>query len=158
MVSDDRPTARRFVERLDAIATDAERVKLQRYFKSGEGEYGEGDEFIGVRMGSVFELADEFRSMPLGEIEALLESPVHEARAGAVKIMAKQAAARTATDDDRRALVDLYLRRVDRINNWDLLGDLAGSANLWERRTAILATLFFVRRDDLDDAYATQDG
>ena len=174
MVSDDRPTARRFVERLDAIATDAERVKLQRYFKSGEGEYGEDDEFIGVRMGSVFALADEFRAMPLHEIETLLESPVHEARAGAVKIMAKQAAARTATDDDRRALVDLYLRRIDRINSWDLvdlgawdvvgrylvdkprdlLGDLAGSANLWERRTAILATLFFVRRDDLDDAFA----
>ena len=102
MVSDDRPTAQRFVEHLDAVATDAERVKLQRYFKSGEGEYGEGDEFIGVRMGSVFALAEEFRAMPLDEIEVLLESPVHEARAGAVKIMAKQAAARTATDDDRR--------------------------------------------------------
>ena len=67
MASDDRPTAQRFIERLGAIATDAERTKLQRYFKSGEGEYGEGDEFIGVRMGSVFALADEFRSMPLDE-------------------------------------------------------------------------------------------
>ena len=75
MLAEDRPTARRFVDRLDAVATDAERTKLQRYFKSGEGEYGEGDEFIGVRMGTVFALADEFRAMPLGEIEALLESP-----------------------------------------------------------------------------------
>jgi 3-methyladenine DNA glycosylase AlkD len=175
MASVDRPTAQRFVERLEAIATDAERMKLQRYFKSGEGQYGEGDEFIGVRMGSVFALAGEFRAMPLDEIEVLLESPVHEARAGAVKIMAKQAAARTASDDDRRGLADLYLRRIDRINNWDLvdlgawdvvgrylidkprelLGELAGSANLWERRTAILATLFFVRRGDLDDAFTT---
>ena len=59
--------------------------------------------------------------MALDEIEALLESPIHEARAGAVKIMAKQAAARTATDDERRTLVELYLRRIDRINNWDLV-------------------------------------
>jgi 3-methyladenine DNA glycosylase AlkD len=174
MVSDDQLTAQRFSDRLDALATDAERMKLQRYFKSGAGEYGEGDEFIGVRMGSVFALAGEFGAMPLDEIEVLLECPVHEARAGAVKIMAKQAAARTATDDDRRALADLYLRRIDRINNWDLvdlgawdvvgrslvdkprdlLFDLAGSANIWERRTAILATLFFVRHDDLDDAFA----
>ena len=122
--------ARRFVQRLDAIATDAERVKLQRYFKSDEGEYGEGDEFIGVRMGSVFALADEFRSMPLDEIEALLESPVHEARAGAVKIMAKQAAARTATDDDRHALVDLYLRRIDRINNWTWSTSVPGTSSV----------------------------
>ena len=86
-----------------------------------------------------------------------LESPIHEARAGAVKIMAKQAAARTTTDDERRALVELYLRRIDRINNWDLVDlgawDVVGrlprrqatrrcsanspdQSNLWERRTA----------------------
>jgi DNA alkylation repair enzyme len=100
MACDGPPTAERFVERLDAIATDDERVKLQRYFKLAEGEYGEGDQFIGVRMGSVFALADEFRAMPLDEIEALLESPVHEARGGAVKVMAKKAAARRATDDE----------------------------------------------------------
>jgi len=173
-VIDERPTARRFVSRLEAVATADERDKLQRYFKSGEGDYGEGDQFIGVRMGTVFALADEFRAMDLDEIEALLDSPVHEARAGAVKIMAKQAAGRATTDDERRALAELYLRRIDRINNWDLvdlgawdvvgrylvdkprdlLGELAGSSDLWERCTAILATLFFVRRDDLDDAFA----
>ncbi|MET0908258.1 MAG: DNA alkylation repair protein, partial [Ilumatobacteraceae bacterium] len=94
--------------------------------------------------------------------------------AGAVKVMAKQAAARTTSDDERRELVELYLRRIDRINNWDLvdlgawdvvgrylvdkprdvLVELAGSGDLWERRTAILATLYFVRRDDLDDAFS----
>ena len=170
---DERPTAHRFIGRLEAVATDEEREKLRRYFKSGAGDYGEGDEFLGVRMGTVFALADEFRAMALDEVEGLLESPIHEARAGAVKIMAKQAAARAVTDDQQRALVELYLRRIDRINNWDLvdlgawdvvgrylvdkprdvLAELAGSADLWRRRTAILATLFFVRRDDLDDAF-----
>jgi 3-methyladenine DNA glycosylase AlkD len=176
-VSDDHPTAARFVARLQSAATDEERAKLQRYFKSGEGDYGEGDEFIGVRMGTVFALAGEFMAMPLAEIESLLESPIHEARAGAVKIMAKQSTARSTSDDERRALYDLYLRRIDRINNWDLvdlgawdvvgrhlidkprdvLHELAASPDLWERRTAILATLCFVRRDDLDDAFSIAD-
>jgi 3-methyladenine DNA glycosylase AlkD len=172
-VVDQRPTARSFVRRLEAVATFEERDKLPRYFKSGVGDYGEGDEFLGVRMGTVFGLVGEFRAMELHEVEALLESPIHEARAGAVKIMAKQAAAPGVTDDQRRALVELYLRRIDRINNWDLvdlgawdvvgrylddkprdvLSELAGSADRWLRRTAILATLFFVRHDDLDDAF-----
>lgn len=174
MASDRPVNATEFVARLDLVATEAERAKLARYFKSGEGDYGEGDEFLGVRMGTVFALAEEFREMTLAEIEALLESPIHEARAGAVKIMAKQAAGRATSEEQRQALYDLYLRRIDRINNWDLvdlgawdvvgrhlvdkprdpLYELAGSGDLWERRTAILATLYFVRRDDLDDAFA----
>ena len=60
------------------------------HFKTGEGQYGEGDVFIGVRMGQVFALAKEFIDMPTGEIEELLESPVHEVRAGAMSIMDKQ--------------------------------------------------------------------
>ncbi|WP_245570908.1 DNA alkylation repair protein [Glaciibacter superstes] len=109
--------------------------------------------------------------MSLDQIEELLESPIHEARAGAVKIMAKQSAGRTATDQLKKRLFELYLRRIDRINNWDLvdlgawdvvgryladkprgvLDELALSANLWERRTAILATLYFLRRGEVDD-------
>jgi 3-methyladenine DNA glycosylase AlkD len=170
----DSHDAATFIERLEAQRSDEELAKIQRYFKSGEGEYGAGDTFIGVRMGQVFALAESFKDMPLTEIERLLESPIHEARAGAVKIMAKQAADRRTSDVDRGALFDLYLRRIDRIDNWDLvdlgawdvigrylldkprdrLYELARSANLWERRTAMLATLAFVRRGELDDTYA----
>lgn len=163
-----------FAERLHELSSPEEHAKIQRYFKSGKGQYGEGDEFIGVRMGQVFELAKEFIDLPPGEIERLLESSVHEMRAGAVSIMDKQARRKSTPADRRKELFELYLRRIDRINNWDLvdlgaphvvggylydkprdvLYELARSANLWERRTAALATLYLVRKADLDDAYA----
>jgi 3-methyladenine DNA glycosylase AlkD len=134
---------------------------------------GDGDVVIGVRMKHVFELSKDFREMPPGEIEKLLESPIHEVRAGGVKIMAYQAASKTTPEGRRRELFELYLRRHDRINDWDLvdlgawdvvgrylvdkprevLYQLARSTNIWERRTAILATLYFVRQGDLDDTF-----
>lgn len=168
------PTAALFVERLLAQQSDDELEKIQRYFKTGEGEYGEGDTFIGVKMGVVFALAKEFIEMPPDQIEALLENPIHEVRAGAVSIMAKQAERKSMPESRKKDLFDLYLRRTDRINNWDLvdlgapkviggylrdkprdvLYELARSADVWERRTAILATLSFMRAGELDDAFA----
>src|SRR5690606_15876124 len=74
-------TAELFVERLTALRSEAELEKIQRYFRSGKGEYGEGDQFLGVRMGDVFALAKELIAMPPAEIEKLLESPLHEVRA-----------------------------------------------------------------------------
>ncbi len=71
-------SAKRFIERLEAHRSPDELEKIQRYFKYGEGQYGEGDVFIGVRMGQVFALAKEFIEMPPVEIEVLLESPIHE--------------------------------------------------------------------------------
>lgn len=82
-------TAKQFIERLKALHSDEELKKIQRYFKSGEGQYGEGDKFMGVKMGQLFAVAKEFGEMPIGEIEKLLESPIHEARAGGVSIMDK---------------------------------------------------------------------
>ena len=76
---------------------------------------------MGVRMGQVFALSDEFTTMELDEIERLLASPTHEVRAGGVKIMANQAKDRKTTDARRKELFDLYLRSMDRINNWDLV-------------------------------------
>lgn len=166
-------SAELYIECLNELNSEAERLKYRRYFKTGEGDYGEGDRFLGVRMGDVFRLSKELAGMPLSEIERLLESQLHEARAGAVKIMQVQAAAKKATDEHRRELYDLYLRRIDRINNWDLvdlgapdvigrylfnrsrepLFTLAVSGNLWERRTAIVATFHFVKNKDLDDPY-----
>ena len=154
-----------------ALQSDAELQKIQRYFKAGKGEYGEGDRFIGVRMGGMFELTRQFAAMPPAEIERLLDSDIHEVRAGAMSIMAKQFALKKTTEARRKELFELYLRRHDRINNWDLvdlaawhvvgpwlvdkprdvLYRLARSNNLWERRTAILATMAFVRRGELDD-------
>jgi hypothetical protein len=103
-------TARRFLARLKAHRSAADLEKIRRYFKSGEGEYGERDEFIGVRMGQVFALAKEFIDLPPDEIERLLESPIHEARAGALSIMAKQAASKKTTKSRKKELFDLYIR------------------------------------------------
>lgn len=110
-------TAAEFVKKLNTYRSAEELKKIQRYFKSGEGEYGEGDEFIGVRMGQVFALAKEFIEMPPGEIEKLLESPIHEVRVGAVSIMDWQARSKKTSAERRKELFDLYLRRHDRINN-----------------------------------------
>jgi hypothetical protein len=165
--------AKRFVERLKTHRSPDELKKIQRYFKSGEGEYGEGDEFIGVRMGHVFALAKEFIDMSPEQIEKLLESPIHEVRAGAVSIMDWQARNKKTPEARRKELFDLYMRRHDRINNWDLvdrsapyvvggylfdkprdiLYKLARSKNIWERRTAIVSTYYFVRKGEVADTF-----
>ncbi|WMT88004.1 DNA alkylation repair protein [Pelagibacterium sp. 26DY04] len=168
------PTAEAFKAVLATLQSDAEKEKYKRYFKTGEGQYGEGDIFMGVRMGHVFDTAKQFIDMDPAEIEILLESDIHEHRAGAVSIMAKQYRAKKTSEERRQALYDLYLRRHDRINNWDLvdlgawnvvgehlvdrprdiLYQLARSPVIWERRTAMLATFAFIRRKDFDDALA----
>jgi 3-methyladenine DNA glycosylase AlkD len=166
-------SADRFTAKLMTYQSDDELRKIQRYFKTGEGDYGEGDTFVGVRMGQVFQLAKEYIDMPPHEIEKLLDSTVHEVRAGALSIMGKQAARKRTPPSRRKELYELYLRRTDRINNWDLvdvsahlvvggylfdkprdvLYELARSERLWERRIAIYSTLYFVRNGDLDDTF-----
>jgi 3-methyladenine DNA glycosylase AlkD len=166
-------TSSHFIDRLQQMQSDEELQKLRKYFKFAAGEYAEGDEFMGVRMGSVFDLAKEFIEMPLHEIEALLESPIHEARVGAVSIMDFQARSGKFSKDRKKSLYELYLRRHDRINNWDLvdraaphvvggylydqprdvLYELAVSDNLWARRTAIVSTWYFIRKGEVDDTF-----
>ena len=166
-------TAKNFIERLEKLQSDAELKKIQRYFKSGEGQYGHGDKFMGVKMGNLFALAKEFGEMPIGEIEKLLESPVHEIRAGAVSIMDKASRNKNISKQRLKDFFELYMRRHDRINNWDLcdlgclymtgsylynkshdiLYKLARSKNTWERRTAILSTCYFIRQGDTTDTF-----
>jgi hypothetical protein len=160
--------ARHFVEQLGRRASPAKREGYERSFK-----HAQGDEFLGVPMGQVFALANEFIDMPPDEIERLLESPIHEARAGALSVMEKQARRRRTPEGRRKELFDLYLRRSDRIDNWDLvdlaapyvvggylfdkprdvLYELARSGNPWERRTAIVSTYYFIRQGDLADTF-----
>jgi 3-methyladenine DNA glycosylase AlkD len=166
-------TATQFLRELKAYASPEAAEQTAGYFKSGKGEYGEGDKFVGVRMGKLFELAKEFIEMPLDEIEKLMDSPIHEARAGAISIMGKRARRKKTTDAERKELFDLYIRRHDRVNNWDLvdlgalyivgvylmdkpraiLYRLARSKNIWERRTAIVGTGPFIKQNDLDDTF-----
>ncbi len=161
------PTATTFLARLEAEASEEQRVAYRRYFPGD-------DSFIGVRMGTVFAIAKEFLAMALPEIEALLESPVHEARAGACSVMGKAATQRGVTPERHEGLVRLLLRRHDRIDDWDLvdlaahqvlgtwllerprdpLYDLARSGFWPERRSAIVATAAFLKRGQVDDTLA----
>ena len=111
--------------------------------------------------------------MPLNEVETMLESPIHEMRVGAVSIMDFQARSKQTTPERRKELFELYIHRHDRINTWDLvdraapwvvgsylmdkprkaLYKLAKSKNMPERRTAIVSTLYFIGKGDVDDAF-----
>lgn len=161
-------TAEAFEVRLRAHQSDVELAKIQRYFTSGL------EQFIGVRMGTVFGLAKESIDMPLDQVEAMLESDVHEMRVGALSIMAKKAAHKKTDDETRQALFDLYLRRHDRIDNWDLvdlaarhvvglwlvdrpkdvLHELSRSDNMWERRTALYACVPLIAHHQTGDTLA----
>ena len=130
-------------------------------------------QYAGIGMGQIFKLAKEHQAMPPDEIELLLESEDHPVRVGAVSIMDWQARDRKTPILRRRELFDLYIRRHDRIDTWDLvdrsaihvvgeylvdqprdiLHELARSEKPMERRTAILSTYAFIRRDELDDTY-----
>jgi 3-methyladenine DNA glycosylase AlkD len=160
-------TAELFISRLVALASPEEREKIQRYFKGGVSGA------IGVRMREVFDLAKEFVDLPPAELNALLDSPIREARVGALSVMDKQARLKRTDEERRKELYDLYLSRMDVIDNWDLvdlaapwvigryledkprdvLDELARSANPWERRTAVYAALYFTRKGDNDDIY-----
>lgn len=156
---------------LNKYENPADAAFLQRFFKTGEGQYGAGDIFIGLRVPQTRKIAKQFSDLSLPEIEKLLESPVHEHRLAALIIMTNQA--KKANEAHKKALYDLYLRRTDRINNWDLvdtscrdvvggylmdksrkpLYKLAKSKNLWERRVAIVSTWQFIRVGQLNDTF-----
>ncbi|KAA0992396.1 DNA alkylation repair protein [Dyadobacter sp. UC 10] len=169
------PTAAEFSRQMELYRSPAEAMKLMRYFKTGEGEYGEGDIFMGVRMGQIFALAKAYLAMPLEEVEKLLQSPIHEIRTGALSIINQQARSKKAPMVHRKKMYELYLRNTTRINNWDLvdicaphvvggylylsgeprdiLYELALSENVWERRTAIVSTGYFIKQGDLGDTF-----
>lgn len=168
------PTAKQVIEKLNSFQDDKELQKLKRYFKTDKGQYGAGDVFMGIKMGNVFTVAKAFINLPVNEIEKLLNNKVHEIRACAVSIMDKAARHKTCTNQRRKELFDLYMRRHDCINNWDLvdlgclwmtgsylfdkpktiLYKMAKAKNMWRRRTAILSTCYFIRQGCVDDAFA----
>ena len=164
---------KKFVAALKKIAEPAAAKEVARYFRDDPNADSSDNKTLGVSFGKIFSLAKQFTDMPLDEIETLLESPYYEVRMGAVSIMDFQARAKKITPEQRKALFDLYLRRHDRINNWDLvdraapfvvggyladkprkvLYKLARSKNPWERRTAIVSTYYFIRAGDLEDTF-----
>ena len=141
------------------------------FFKTGPGEYGEGDVFVGVRVPAIRKVAKEFQSLPLSEVVRLLHSKIHEERLAALVILVLQAA--QGNGETRTQVYDLYLANTKYINNWDLvdlsapqlvgrylearsrrpLYRLATSSWLWDRRISILATFHFIRQGDFGDTF-----
>src|SRR5262245_37191389 len=166
-------TAQQIVKALEAARAAGADANVARFFRGNDDGSAPDNRVMGVPFGKVFAVAKAFRHAPLAVVEKLLESRFYEARMAAVSIMDFQARAASTTASQRKALFDLYLRRHDRINNWDLvdraaphvvgrylmdrprqvLYTLAKSRNPWERRTAIVSTYYFIRAGDVADTF-----
>jgi 3-methyladenine DNA glycosylase AlkD len=149
-------------------AGDPDRAAFcQRYFKTGPGEYAEGDRFAGLTAAQVRAIAKEFRALPLGDVRTLLTSPIHEDRLVALLILVSQY--RRGDEATREAVFHTYLASTKHINNWDLvdcsaehvigphlralrrrslLTRLAKSKSLWDRRIAIMSTFHYIRHNE----------
>jgi 3-methyladenine DNA glycosylase AlkD len=155
---------------------DKERARnLQWFFKTGPGEYGAGDMFLGLRVPDVRRMARKFSGLPLRDVLNLLASPMHEERLLSLFMLVR----RYEKGDEalRRRIFGLYMKEVHHVNNWDLVDSsaphivgnhlvarsrrplyrMARSRSLWVRRIAIMATFSFIRRNDFGDALAIAD-
>ncbi|EME21179.1 DNA alkylation repair protein [Rhodococcus triatomae] len=159
---------------LAAVADPARATVSRRFFKTGPGEYGDGDRFIGVAVPATREIARNFAELPLADVDRLLESEVHEHRLAGLLILVqrfeKASAARTRDDAQRERIAAFYLDAVlrGRVDNWDLVDssaerilggwlfdrprelvfELGADDDLWRRRVALLTTFGFIRRGD----------
>jgi 3-methyladenine DNA glycosylase AlkD len=138
----------------------------QRFFKTGVGEYGEGDLFLGIRVPLLRRYAKQFRQLSLSETGRLLKSSYHEERLCALLILVTKY--QRDSDEEREKIFHLYIKNTSYINNWDLvdssahhivgahlhaddkqtLFDFAASSDLWQRRIAIMSTLYFIRQHE----------
>lgn len=167
------PNAAALAVELDAIADPTIAAGSAWFFKTGKGQYGEGDIFIGIRVPRLRQVALRYRELAFDEIEALLASAIHEHRFVALEILVMQY--ERGTPAQRKRVCRFYLAHTDRINNWDLvdtsapyivgeqarergsqllLERLARSERLWERRIAIVATFAFLRHGETEPAFA----
>lgn len=162
-------TAKEARKKLKSLSSPDVAKSAARFFKTGPGQYGEGDTFIGIKVPTLRAVSREYRLMPLDEIESLLQSQIHEERHLALMILVLQVA--KSDEAQQKAAFDFYLRNTQFINNWDLvdcsapqivggflmnrsrkpLVKLVKSKGLWERRIAIVSTQHFIRHGDLGD-------
>ena len=150
-------------------ATPEQAAVARRFFKTGPGEYGEGDEFLGLKVPQLRAMVRPCDPLTEREVISLLRSPIHEERLLALLCLVRRF--ERGDDSSRRRIYDLYLKNARWINNWDLvdtsaphiignwlldkdraiLRQLAQSKSLWERRIAVLATQTFIRHREFDD-------
>src|SRR5215208_589882 len=160
---------------LKSMAEPEKAAILQRFFKTGPSQYGEGDVFIGVMVPQSRHVAKKFSQLPLGEVRMLLYSRIHEERLVALLILARRYSSALSSREEKEEIVKFYLDNIKQVNNWDLvdlsapnilgahlavnnradrrrlLNRLAGSENIWERRIAIVSTHYFTRNGDFSE-------
>jgi 3-methyladenine DNA glycosylase AlkD len=162
-------TATQVQERLRSLGSPESAAQAARFFKTGPGQYGEGDIFLGLRAAAMHRLAREFETLAFDKLCVLLRSPVHEDRALALLVLVRKVS--KGNQPVRKRVYDLYLANTRYVNNWDLvdasapeivggylagrsrkpLDRLAASPILWERRISIVATHYFIRQNDFGD-------
>jgi len=166
------PASRHALERELAAAGDPRRASdMAKFFKTGKGEYGEGDRFIGITVPALRAIAHQYVGLGFEDLARLLASPIHEYRLAALEILVAQF--KRADEARRERIVSFYLRQTARMNNWDLvdaaapyilgehlktrprqvLDGLAKSGNLWDRRIAIVSTLALIRGGEIAETY-----
>ncbi len=152
--------------------SNIEKAKIYlRFFKTGPGHYGEGDQFLGLTVPEQRKIALKYKDIQVKELKPLIRSPIHEHRLTALLILTYKY--KKADEDLRKEIYNFYLENYDCVNNWDLvdltapnivgeylltrpsrrkiLYELAKSTNLWKKRIAIIATFTFIRNDDFQD-------
>lgn len=172
-------TAEEIIDLMSALRNDTQRLNLMRFFKCGKGEYGEGDEFLGLKVPQTREIVKfAKRDVPFGEIEKLLYSKWHEVRLCGFLLLAEEmklALPRRGNDphERRQEIARFFLRHARQANNWDLvdipcreivgywllhspenrnvLDRLAESENLWEQRISIVSTWILINRNQFED-------
>lgn len=161
------------IEKVIENSANPEKAKLLgRFFKTGKGEYGQGDLFLGIMVPVQREIAKKFKNLPIKEIEKLIDSKIHEKRMIGLFILIDKY--KKADENDKREIFDFYLKKANenKVNNWDLvdlsapnivgsflidkdrkiLYKLVKSDKLWERRIAVLGTFAFIRHNDFQDS------
>lgn len=153
---------------LAARSDEEKKIVLPRFFKTGKGQYGEGDKFLGVTVPNIREVAKEYNNIGFEIIKELIHSPWHEMRMCALLILVNNSKKSVSKE-----IFDFYLSQTRHINNWDLvdlsapqivgqylldknrdiLYKLSESDLLWDNRIAIVSTLTFIRNNDLNDTY-----
>ncbi len=157
---------------LKKLGNDLIAEHSQRFFKTGKGEYAEGDKFLGIRVPVLRKQAQNYKDLSIKETLLLLKSSFHEARLLALFILTKKFA--ESSDKQKSEIYNLYLQNMQHINNWDLVDSsapyivgaylekrdkamlykLAASKRLWERRIAIVATFYLIRKNNFTDTLA----
>lgn len=162
----------RAISEMKALADPERAAHSKKFFRTGEGQYGAGDKFLGIRVPRIREVAIHYRDLGSSEVEQLLGNPFHEIRLLALVILVTQY--KKGDLARQNAIYDLYMRNRRWINNWDLvdlsaptivggwlntrsreiLYKLARSNKIWDRRIAVLATFRFIRDDQFTDSLA----